>query len=64
MFFRVNAWEQPRVSASITVPFPETRDRSVQATRAARLKKFERERLVIDYLNRGVSIREIAVRLA
>jgi hypothetical protein len=52
------------VSASITVPSPETRDRSIEAARTARLKKFERERLVIDYLNRGVSIREIAVRLA
>ena len=51
------------MSASITVPSPETRDRSIEATRAARLKKFERERLVIDYLNRGVSVAEIAVRL-
>jgi transposase-like protein len=53
----------PRVFASVTVPSPQTRDRSIEARRAARLKKFQRERLVIDYLNRGVSIREIAVRL-
>ncbi len=49
------------MSASATVPSPA--GRSIEATRAARLKKFERERLIIDYLNRGVSVREIAVRL-
>ena len=49
---------------SVTVPSAvEMRDRSIEATRAARLKKFERETLVIDYLNRGVSVAEIAVRL-
>ena len=30
--------------------------------RAARLKKFERERLIVDYLNRGLSVAEIAAR--
>jgi hypothetical protein len=30
---------------------------------AARLKKFKREQLVVDYLNRGVSIVEIAARI-
>ena len=30
---------------------------------AARLAKFERERLIVDYLNRGVSVAEIAVQL-
>jgi transposase-like protein len=31
--------------------------------RAARLAKFEREQLIVDYLNRGVSIAEIAARI-
>jgi transposase-like protein len=31
--------------------------------RAARLKKFEREQLIVDYLNRGVSVAEIAARV-
>ena len=32
-------------------------------TRAARLKEFERERLIVDFLNRGVSVSEIAARV-
>ena len=31
--------------------------------RAGRLKKFRREQLIVDYLNRGVSIAEIAARV-
>jgi transposase-like protein len=31
--------------------------------RAARLKKFEREQLIVDYLNRGVSVAEIAAQV-
>ncbi len=31
--------------------------------RAARLKKFEREQLIVDYLNRGVSVVEIAAHI-
>jgi hypothetical protein len=31
--------------------------------RAARLAKFEREQLIVDYLNRGVSVAEIAARV-
>ena len=31
--------------------------------RAARLAKFERERLIVDYLNRGVSVPEIAAHV-
>ncbi len=31
--------------------------------RAARLAKFEREQLIVDYLNRGVSVAEIAARI-
>jgi transposase-like protein len=30
--------------------------------RAARLRKFKREQLIVDYLNRGVSVAEIAAR--
>jgi transposase-like protein len=48
---------------SASVPSPEARDRSIEAKRSARLKKFERESLVIDHLNRGVSVAEIAMRL-
>jgi hypothetical protein len=47
----------------ITVPAAAARNRSIEARRAARLDKFKRERLVIDYLNRGVSVRDIAVKL-
>jgi transposase-like protein len=50
-------------SASVTVPAAAARDGSIEARRAARVEKFKRERLVIDYLNRGVSVREIAVKL-
>jgi len=32
-------------------------------SRAARLKRFEREQLIVDYLNRGVSVSEIAARV-
>ena len=32
-------------------------------TRAAPLKKFKREQLIVDYLNRGVSVAEIAARM-
>ncbi len=31
--------------------------------RAARLAKFKREQLIVDYLNRGVSVAEIAARV-
>jgi hypothetical protein len=50
-------------SASVTVPAAAACDRSIEARRAAQVEKFKRERLVIDYLNRGVSVREIAVKL-
>ena len=39
------------------------RDRSIAARRAARRRKFERERLIVDCLNRGVSVAEIAQRV-
>jgi hypothetical protein len=41
---------------------PVRRDRSAAARRAARLKKAEREARIISYLNRGVSVAEIAAR--
>ena len=68
-FLRVKTEEYPEVSvsASATVPpappAPAARNRSIEARRAARLKRFKRERVVIDYLNRGVSVREIAVQM-
>ena len=39
------------------------RDRSIAARRAARSTKFERERLIVDSLNRGVAVAEIAERI-
>ena len=46
----------------VTVPAVAVR-KSVEPRCAARAKKAERERLIIDYLNRGVSVSEIAARL-
>ncbi len=52
------------MSASVTVLSPERpRNRSIEARRAARQAKFERERLIVDFLNRGVSVAEIAARI-
>ncbi len=52
------------MSASITVLSPgKPRNRSIEARRAARLATFERERLIVDSLNRGVSVAEIAARI-
>ena len=44
------------------VPSAAPRDRSIEARRAPRLEKFKRERRILDFLNRGVSIAEIAAR--
>ena len=41
----------------------QARDRSIEGRRAARRAKFERERLIVDCLNRGLSVAEIAARL-
>ena len=38
------------------------RDRSIEARRAGQAK-FERERLIVDSLNRGLSVAEIAQRI-
>ena len=52
------------MSASVTVLYPEKpRNRSIEARRAARLARFERERLIVDFLNRGVPVAEIAARI-
>ncbi len=48
------------MSASVEIAPP--RDRSIEARRTARLKKFKRERRILDLLNRGVSVAEIAAR--
>ena len=40
------------------------RKRSIEARRAARLEKARRERGIVDLLNRGVSVAEIAARRA
>ena len=41
-------------------PAPDRRDRSIEARREARRKKGARERQIINLLNRGVSVAEIA----
>ena len=48
---------------AIVPPAARPRKRSIEARRAARAAKAERERLVIDSLNRGVSVAEIAARI-
>ena len=44
-------------------PAAKPRNRSIEARRAARQAKFERERLIVDSLNRGVPVAEIAARI-
>ena len=44
-------------------PAARPHDRSIGARRAARRARFERERLIVEYLNRGVSVAEIAGRI-
>ncbi len=51
---------------SVTAMFPpaaKSRNRSIEARRAARLAKAGRERLIVDFLNRGVSVAKIAERI-
>ena len=45
-----------------TAPRAALRDRSIQARRAARLIRAKREQRIVEFLNRGVSIAEIAAR--
>ena len=47
---------------ALTLSPAGARDRSIEARRAARVAKFKRERRIIDSLNRGVSVAEIAAR--
>ena len=50
--------------ASLAVrPAEVPRNRSLEARRAARQARLERERLIVDLLNRGVAIAEIAHRI-
>jgi transposase-like protein len=42
---------------------PAAPQKSSANARAARLAKFEREQVIVDYLNRGVSVAEIAARI-
>ncbi len=52
------------MSASVALhPAAKARDRSIEARRAARRVKFERERLIVNSLNRGVPVAEIAGRI-
>jgi transposase-like protein len=44
-------------------PDASPRERSSAARRATRWARFERERLIVGYLNRGLSVAEIARRL-
>ncbi len=44
-------------------PIPAAADNPPSEARAARLAKLEREKLIIDTLNRGVSVAEIAARI-
>ncbi len=45
-----------------TIPPAQVRDRSIEARRAARIAKAQRERRIVDLMNRGVSVAEIAAR--
>jgi len=59
MFF--NQGRDDAVSESVeAVPLAAPRDRSIETRRAARKLKYEREKLIVDCLNRGFSIPEIA----
>ena len=52
------------MDASVALhPAENPRNRSLEARRAARRARFERERLIVDSLNRGLSVVEIAQRL-
>ena len=44
-------------------PAAKPHNRSIPARRAARRARFERERLIVDFLNRGVAVVEIAERI-
>jgi hypothetical protein len=50
-------------AAAIVPPATKTPNRSIEARRSARAAKVERERLIVDCLNRGVAVAEIATRI-
>src|SRR5215472_9503666 len=47
-------------ASTATSPAPARRDRSIEARREAREAKADRERQIMDLLNRGLSVAEIA----
>ena len=52
------------MSASVALhSAAKSRNRSTEALRAAHFEKLDRERLIVDYLDRGVSVPEIAARV-
>jgi hypothetical protein len=59
----VNSIEASRLSFTETVPPPPVRNQRIEARRAARDLKARRERLIVDCLNRGLSMAEIATRI-
>ncbi len=52
------------MSACVEAAPPIAAPHSSTDLRAARLAIFEREQLIVDYLNRGVSVADLAVRVA
>jgi transposase len=52
-----------RLSACLETAPPVAPSYPPSGARAARLTKFEREQLIVGYLNRGVSVAEIAARV-
>src|SRR5271166_4414727 len=63
MFSRPSSRQKENMSVfAESVPPAPLRDRSIEARRAARQAKARRERRIVDLLNRGVAIAEIAAR--
>jgi DNA-binding CsgD family transcriptional regulator len=63
-YFKIQKHETyavPDMSAALS-PAPARRDRSIQTRRKAREDKADRERQIVDLLNRGLSVAEIASR--
>ena len=56
---------EPAAPTAPQIPLTEApaRPSPSKDARAARLAKFQREQLIVDYLNRGVSVAEIAARI-
>src|SRR5271166_5365847 len=63
MFSRPSSRQKENMSVfAESVPLAPVRNRSIEARRAARVAKARRERRIVDLLNRGVSVAEIAAR--